>query len=163
MNKQTSYNIYYKVTSETFPMLPSFAGIIPDRAGDTKPQGKAYICTFKDEMPQNIITRVVQFQLNTILLCGQESPTYIRNLRRTLTTDITPNLQIWKEVNNEKCQTYEDCVDAFVIDINEIDKYQGTHPILISGISANNDLDSLYQKYKGRCLGFITNEFGDTE
>ena len=145
-------------------MLPSFAGIIPDRASDISPQSKAYICAFKDEMPQNVITRVVQFHLNTILFCGQESSTYIKNLRRTLKSDITPSLQIWKEVSIEQSQAYEEGVDAFVIDINEIDNYQGTRPFLISGISADHHLDCIYQKYQRQCLGFITNElFGDTE
>ncbi len=158
MNTQTSYNIYYKVTSETFPMLPSFAGIIPDRASDISPQSKAYICAFKDEMPQNIITRVVQFHLNTILFCGQESPIYIKNLRRTLTSDIAPNLQIWKEVSIEQSQAYEEGVDAFVIDVNHIEKYQGPRPFLISGISADHHLDCIYLKYQRQCLGFITKQ-----
>lgn len=139
-------------------MLPSYAGIIPDRASDTTIKAKSYICAFKDEMPQNIITRAVQFRLNAIALNGNESPTLIKNLRLTLTPDIAPNLQIWKTVSVSQIQAYEDCVDAFVLDVSEVDKYKGKRPFLITGIAAADDIDSLYNKHRDQCLGFVMKE-----
>ena len=155
MNVQSNYKVYHEVASENFPMLPSLAGIIPDIASDTPIKAKTYICAFKDEMPQNIITRVVQFHLNAIALNGNESPTLIKNLRLTLTPDIVPNLQIWKTATVSQIQSYEDCVDAFIIDMSEIDEYKGKQPFLITGITATDHMDSLFHKYKSQCIGFV--------
>ena len=66
--------------------------------------------------------------------------------------------QIWKEVSIEQSQAYEEGVDAFVIDVNHIEKYQDPRPFLISGISADHHLDCIYLKYQRQCLGFITKQ-----
>lgn len=164
MDIQTDRKIYYEVASEDFPMLPSHAGIIPDRADESKSGSAAYICAFKDEMPQNIITRVVQFNISTIVLCGNESPTYINNLRHTLASDIMPDLAIWKVIAPHQSQAYEHCTDAIVIDVNETDQYKGKHPFLITGITGDDDIQALSHLNKEGCIGYIKKVlFGDTE
>ena len=137
-------------------MIPTHAGIIPDRAdvqssllnGQCKRVG-----VFVDEMPQNIITRVVNFQLDVIQMHGHESPTVIRNLRATLDPDIRPGIQLWKTVSIRTvddlsaCEQYANCVDAFVFDMscdsgggsatpidwNLLNAYHGPVPFLLSG------------------------------
>ena len=70
----------------------------------TSPLSMVSVGVFADDMPQNIVTRVVNYRLNAIQLHGNETPTLIRNLRATLTTPadgrpIAPGLQIWKAIS----------------------------------------------------------------
>ena len=51
---------------------------------------------FKDEMPQTVITEAYNYRLDQIVLMGDESQTYIDNLRRTLVPDILPDVEIIK-------------------------------------------------------------------
>ncbi len=53
---------------------------------------------FADDMPQNIVTRVYNYQLDVVWLKGAESQVMIDNLRRTLDPDIRPGIQIVKEL-----------------------------------------------------------------
>ena len=122
--------IFWNGSSRNVTMVPTHAGIIPDRSsllsltvqGDLQsphllPQR---VGVFVDEMPQNIITRVVNFQLDVVQMHGHESPTVIRNLRATLDPDIRPGIQFWKAISIANtidlsaCEQYFDCVDAFV-------------------------------------------------
>lgn len=115
-------------------MIPTNAGIIPDRAShsslithhlsfDSPPQR---VGLFVDEMPQNIITKVVNFKLDVVLMHGSESPTVIRNLRATIDPEIHPGIQFWKSVSIstpadiDVCKAYEDCVDAFVVNDDKV-------------------------------------------
>lgn len=110
-------------------MIPTHAGIIPDRVDqswDPKEQQSTNtpkrMGIFVDEMAQNIITQVVNFHLDLILFDGDESPTFIRNMRRTLVPDIAPGIQFIKtislceEEDIEQYRKYEDCVDYFLFD-----------------------------------------------
>ena len=131
--------IFWDKSPRHVTMRPTHAGIIPDRAsGATEGLAKGQsapkrVGVFVDEMPQNIITRAVNFALDVIQLHGHETPTMIRNLRATLDPDIRPGIQIWKAIPisadgsvtiggteptdiNTATRLYEDCVDAFVFD-----------------------------------------------
>ena len=117
--------VFCEKSPRNVTMIPTHAGIIPDRAsvscvfstGSPKRVG-----VFVDEMPQNIITRVVNFGLDFIQLHGHESPTLIRNLRRTLDPDIRPGIKFIKAISVESSadiaayKTYEDSVDYFLFD-----------------------------------------------
>ena len=76
---------------------------------------------FADEMAQNVITRVVNYQLDVVLFTGSESPTLLRNLRRTLDPGtIRRAIRFWKFVDKEPSadaalrRDYADSIDAFV-------------------------------------------------
>lgn len=90
----------FRPEAENKPMMVSAnAGLIPDRASaedriNEETQIRAGL--FQDEMPQNIVTRVYNYHLDYIILCGKEDHIYIDNLTRTLIPDISPNLKIWK-------------------------------------------------------------------
>lgn len=109
----------FRTDSPTFiNMVPTHAGIIPDRA-EAPTDADAYrVGIFCDEMPQNIITRVVNYNLDAVQLCGNESPTLIRNLRHTLNPDIHPGIQFWKvlpaDATDEQRRDYADCVDRIL-------------------------------------------------
>ena len=88
-------------------MISSRAGIIPDYseerlrslrtvADEVEQAGekKLRVGIFADDMPQNIVTRVYNYQLDVILLKGNESDVMIDNLRRTLDPDIHPGIRI---------------------------------------------------------------------
>ena len=132
--------IFWDKSPRNVTMIPTHAGIIPDRAAEIARcacNSPLNVGVFVDEMPQNIITRVVNFHLDIIQMHGHETPTLIRNLRATIDPDIRPGIQIWKAISiptasvshdhfancneskqtlNEVCKPYEDCVDAFVFD-----------------------------------------------
>ena len=123
--------IFWDKSPRNVTMIPTHAGIIPDRVND---QWTVPDCPYKrvgvfvDEMAQNIITRAVNFKLDLIQLHGQETPTLIRNLRRTLDPDIRPGIQFIKAItiptaDHKACRDiiatykqYEDCVDYFLFD-----------------------------------------------
>lgn len=95
-------------------MISSQAGIMPDYSEERlrllRSSGAASEVTggearkvlrvgiFADDMPQNIVTRVYNYQLDVVWLKGAESQVMIDNLRRTLDPDIRPGIQIVKEL-----------------------------------------------------------------
>ena len=85
--------IFWAKSPRNVTMVPTHAGIIPDRINSqlsTLSSQFMRVGVFVDEMPQNIITRVVNFKLDVVQLHGHETPTVIRNLRTTLDPDIHP-------------------------------------------------------------------------
>lgn len=148
--------IFWEKSPRHVTMIPSHAGIIPDRASLSTPKTHSSplrVGVFVDEMAQNIITRVVNFQLDLIQLHGHETPTLIRNLRRTLDPDIRPGIKIIKAISVSNrddiaiYKDYADCVDYFLFDTkcpsvggsgqqfdwSALDAYDGDIPFLLSG------------------------------
>ena len=179
--------IFWNGSSRNVTMVPTHAGIIPDRAsllsltvqGDLQsphllPQR---VGVFVDEMPQNIITRVVNFQLDVVQMHGHESPTVIRNLRATLDPDIRPGIQFWKAISIANtidlsaCEQYFDCVDAFVFDTRTtvpggsgqqfdwqlLDAYYGPVPFLLSGGIGPDDAERVKAFHHPQCIGIDLN------
>jgi len=172
--------IFQSESPRNVTMIPTHAGIIPDRATDLTPHDSALkpvgkVGVFIDEMAQNIITRVVNFRLDVIQLNGNEPPTLIRNLRRTLDPDICPNVSFWKTISvstPEDLDTYlryEDCVDMFVFDlkkiddINLLDAYKGEKPFLLSGEIGPDDAERIRCFSHPCCIGIDLNTQFETE
>ena len=137
-------------------MISTHAGIIPDRASNESIDfGAGKVGVFTDEMGQNIITRTVNFKLTHIQFDGNEPPTLLRNLRRTLSPDMCPDIRFIKTIrisqpeDMEICKEYEDCADYFLfeapsVDINVsaarfdwhlLDAYDGQTPFILGDIS----------------------------
>ena len=146
-------------------MLPTHTGIIPDKAPDvTLPASDAavtdglgakkvhFIGIFTDEMPQNIVTRVVNFRLDMVLFDGHESPTVLRSLRRTLgpvapTADETQyvrpgvrfikSLRIASEHDFQLCRDFDGIVDFYQFYLDEtadfslLKSYKGNIPYFL--------------------------------
>ena len=177
--------IFWEKSPRHVTMIPSHAGIIPDRAALPKTGSHAprRVGVFVDEMAQNIITRAVNFQLDYIQLHGHESPTLIRNLRATLNPDIRPGIKFIKaiSVSEQKdldaCQQYEDCIDYFLFDTKSsnmggsgrqfdwgiLRSYQGTKPFLLSGGIGPDDAEAIRRFDHPRFAGIDLNSRFETE
>lgn len=103
---------------------------------------------FADDMPQNIVTRVVNFKLNVVQLDGEESRIMIDNLRKTLDPDIHAGIKIMKTLpirsieDMKKTGTYEGAADYFLFkpdkmedSLEAIRTYKGNTHFLIGSVS----------------------------
>lgn len=179
-------------SSERFVrQVSSRAGIIPDYGSMDSARGKqetnealksdkrVQVCgIFKDDMPQNIVTRVVNFNLDIVQLNGSESPVMIDNLRRTLDPDIHPGIKIMKKLAVSssadilKYKEFEGVADYFLFDVHPsvtagaeqrtdwklIDSYDGATPFLIGGDITLDDMALLKTFHHPRFLGVNLNE-----
>lgn len=93
-------------------MISSQAGIIPDYSVERLNKGRGKVETstdkvvlpkrvgvFVDDMPQSIVTRVFNYDLDYVQLHGEESRVMIENLRRTLEPDIKQGVKIIKALS----------------------------------------------------------------
>ena len=172
--------IFQSESPRNVTMIPTHAGIIPDRRANFSTHSEVSgsckkVGVFFDEMAQNIITRVVNFQLDVIQLSGNETPTLIRNLRRTLDPDICPNISFWKAISVctpadlATYSLYEDCIDMFVFGLKKMDDaklleaYKGEKPFLLSGEIGPDDVARINSFSHPRCIGIDLNTQFETE
>jgi len=174
--------IFWDKSPRYVTMIPTDAGIIPDRADTTPKTDIKRVGVFVDEMPQNIITRAVNFELDLIQLHGHETPTMIRNLRRTLDPDIRPGIQFIKAIS-VSCRDdiaaykpYEDCVDYFLFDTKSptvggsgaqfdwsvLEAYDGSKPFLLSGGIGPDDAERVKAFHHPQCIGIDLNSRFET-
>lgn len=174
--------IFWDKSPRYVTMIPTDAGIIPDRADTTPKTDIKRVGVFVDEMPQNIITRAVNFEFDLIQLHGHETPTMIRNLRRTLDPDIRPGIQFIKAIS-VSCRDeiaaykpYEDCVDYFLFDTkcptvggsgsqfdwSVLEAYDGNKPFLLSGGIGPDDAERLKAFHHPQCIGIDLNSRFET-
>ena len=174
--------IFWDKSPRYVTMIPTDAGIIPDRADTTPKTDIKRVGVFVDEMPQNIITRAVNFELDLIQLHGHETPTMIRNLRRTLDPDIRPGIQFIKAIS-VSCRDdiaaykpYEDCVDYFLFDTkcptvggsgaqfnwSVLEAYDGNKPFLLSGGIGPDDAERVKAFHHPQCIGIDLNSRFET-
>ena len=175
--------IFWTKSPRNVTMIPTHAGIIPDRGsvvGDFKAKR---VGVFVDEMPQNIITRVVNYKLDLVQLHGHETPTLIRNLRRTLDPDIRPGVQFIKAISVggsydiAAYKDYEDCVDYFLFDTkcptvggsgsqfdwSVLEAYDGDVPFLLSGGIGPDDAERVRNFHHPKCIGIDLNSRFEVE
>lgn len=141
--------------------ISSRAGIIPDYGSREAAMGKETVQNestngyspqrfgvFADDMPQNIVTRVVNFKLTMVQLDGEESSIMINNLRSTLDPDICEGINIVKTLHIQtvedlmQTQEYEGAVDYFLfkidtakVDLNVIKTYAGSTHFIIGNVA----------------------------
>ena len=178
--------IFWPKSPRNVTMIPTNAGIIPDRANVPR-SAFDFQCkrvgVFVDEMPQNIITRVVNFQLDLVQLHGHETPTIIRNLRRTLDPDIRPGVKFIKAISVSgrddiaMYKDYEGCVDYFLFDTkcktvggsgeqfdwSVLEAYDGDVPFLLSGGIGPDDAERVRNFHHPKCIGIDLNSRFETE
>lgn len=138
---------------------------------------------FVDELPQNIITSVYNYQLDFVQLHGNESRTLIENLRRTLDPDIKPGIKIIKAISVEKpsdierCRDYAGAVDMFLFDTKTplaggsgrqfdwtvLQGYDGDVPFLLSGGIGPEDAERVKNFSHPRFAGIDLNSRFETE
>lgn len=130
---------FRKDSERMVKMISSRAGIIPDYSRERIKRLKANkdinefaqenscrrMGCFADDMPQNIVTRVYNYNLDIVELWGEELPLMIDNLRNTLHPDIHPNIKIAKHcsvstiADVENLRQYADSADYLAISITE--------------------------------------------
>ncbi len=201
--------IFYPKSPRYVQMISSMAGIIPDyseeRLRSAVAQGKdeaptalrlpgtlplpamqhrpARVGVFVDEMPQTIVTHVVNYELDFVQLHGNESPTMIDNLRRTLVPDIAPGIKIIKVFSVaqaedlDRCKDYEGMADLFLFDTKtpllggsgqQFDwsvpqAYNGQTPFLLSGGIGPDDAERVKAFHHPMCVGIDLNSKFETE
>ena len=164
--------------------IASCAGIIPDYSSlsdlssdklSQQKEGPVLCGVFADDMPQNIVTRVVNFDLDVVQLNGEESMVMIDNLRRTLDPDIHTGIKIMKRIvitkreDIEKYKEYAEEVDYFLFDIQEnlkdwsiLEAYDGKVPFLVSGNIGAEDIDKIKSFSHPQFYGISVNEKFET-
>lgn len=145
--------------------IASCAGIIPDYSSlsdlssdklSQQKEGPVLCGVFADDMPQNIVTRVVNFNLDIVQLNGEESSVMIDNLRRTLDPDIHAGIKIMKRLvitkreDIENYKEYAEGVDYFLFDVQDnlkdwsiLEAYDGKVPFLVSGNIGAEDIEKI--------------------
>ncbi len=174
--------IFWPKSPRNVTMIPSYAGILPDRAMDMGDFKAKRVGVFVDEMPQNIITRVVNYKLDLIQLHGKETPTLIRNLRHTLDPDIRPGIKIIKAISVssrddlDATKPYEGVVDYFLFDTkcptvggsgqqfdwSVLAEYVGETPFLLSGGIGPDDAERIRAFHHPKCIGIDLNSRFET-
>lgn len=179
--------VFWSESPRYVSMLHSRAGIIPDynplpgehfKNEDDRPAKRPKrVGVFVDDMPQNIVTRVYNFELDIVQLHGQENTTMIDNLRRTLDPDIRPGVKVMKaisvatEEDLQRCEEYEGTVDYFLFDTkcdsvggggkkfqwNLLEAYRGNTPFILSGGIGPDDVAAVKAFCHPQCVGIDIN------
>ncbi len=163
--------VFYPKSPRYVKMIRSRAGTIPDYSQERLNQLRSTLeretvepkatqrkhalraGVFVDDMPQNIITRVYNYQLNYIQLHGTESRICCENLKRTIDPDIHKGIRIIKAIpvaeatDIDRWQEYQGVVDMLLFDTRcksvggsgksfdwkLLERYDGNIPFLLSG------------------------------
>ncbi len=185
--------IFWKDSPRFVRMISSHAGIIPDYSEErlNKNSGKVVddqhrikrVGVFVDDMPQTIVTRIYNYELDYVQLHGEESRIMIDNLRRTLEPDIRTGVKIIKTISVssaediEKTMEYEGCVDLFLFDTkcptmggsgdkfdwSVLSAYKGNVPFLLSGGIGMDDVDKIKSFQHPQFAGVDVNSCFETE
>lgn len=138
-----------------------------------KAPGCKYVGVFVDELPHIIADKVKQFHLDYIQLHGDESPTYIEDLRNI----INSNIKIIKAVSVSsaeditKANQYEGHADMLLFDTkcpgkggsgvqfdwSVLNAYNGSLPFLLSGGIGPDDAVRVGEFYHPKCIGIDLN------
>lgn len=177
--------IFYPKSPRYVRQISSKAGLIPDysslREGAELKQLKR-VGVFVDDMPQNIVTRIVNYRLDIVQLHGNENVVMIDNLRRTVDPDIHKGIKIMKVLNVssaadvERYKDYEGHVDYFLFDTRTpllggsgkkfdwsvLDAYDGETPFLLSGGIGPDDAERVRAFNHPRCMGIDLNSRFET-
>ena len=159
--------IFYPKSPRYVQSISTHAGIIPNMANGKITNALTHtpkrVGVFVDEMPQTVITHAYNYRLNYLQLHGNESTTYIDNLKRTLIPDILPNIKIIKALSIacaddiEQWKEYEEHIDMFLFDTrckgyggsgkkfawNILQAYDGNIPFLLSGGITPDDAEKI--------------------
>lgn len=142
----------------------------------------ATVGVFVNEMPQTVVTHAYNYKLNYIQLHGEESPTYIDNLKRTLIPDIMPDIKVIKAISIREAddvkrwRQYKDHTDLILFDTkcdcvggsgkqfdwSVLEGYDGDIPFLLSGGIGPEDAESVRRFSHPMCIGIDINSRFET-
>ena len=142
----------------------------------------ATVGVFVNEMPQTVVTHAYNYKLDYIQLHGEESPTYIDNLKRTLIPDIMPDIKVIKALSIREAddvkrwRQYKDHTDLILFDTkcdcvggsgkhfdwSVLEGYDGDIPFLLSGGIGPEDAESVRRFSHPMCIGIDINSRFET-
>lgn len=174
--------IFWPKSSRYVKDITVRAGNIPDiptELGMTKSQERqpATVGVFVNEMPQTVVTHAYNYKLDYIQLHGEESPTYIDNLKRTLIPDIMPEIKVIKALSIREAddikrwRQYKDHTDLILFDTkcdcvggsgkqfdwSVLEGYDGDIPFLLSGGIGPKDAERVKRFSHPMCIGIDIN------
>ena len=174
--------IFWPKSSRYVKDITVRAGNIPDiptELGMTKSQERqpATVGVFVNEMPQTVVTHAYNYKLDYIQLHGEESPTYIDNLKRTLIPDIMPEIKVIKALSIREAddvkrwQQYKNHTDLILFDTkcdcvggsgkqfdwSVLEGYDGDIPFLLSGGIGPKDAERVKRFSHPMCIGIDIN------
>ena len=142
----------------------------------------ATVGVFVNEMPQTVVTHAYNYKLDYIQLHGEESPTYIDNLKRTLIPDIMPDIKVIKALSIREAddvkrwRQYKENTDLILFDTkcdcvggsgkqfdwSVLEGYDGDIPFLLSGGIGPEDAESVRRFSHPMCIGIDINSRFET-
>lgn len=185
-----------------YPKSPRFVQTVPARADVTpgcneeSPDmacGEVYVESsdkrpkrvgvFVDEMPQAIVTRICNYDLDYVQLHGNESRGMIEDLKSRVVADVHPGLKIIKamgigsKADIVRWREYEGYADMLLFDTRCVtaggsgvkfdwsltDAYDGNIPFLLSGGIGPDDAESIRQIKHPMFAGVDLNSRFETE
>ena len=190
--------VFYPKSPRYVQMISSQAGIIPDyseerlqkmkKKEEEEPKNAELppprkVGVFVDDMPQNIVTRVYNYDLDYVQLHGNELPLMLDNLRRTLDPDIHPGIKIIKAISVKtkddvrRWLDYRETADMFLFDTqcevyggsgerfdwSVLESYDGDIPFLLSGGIGPDDAERVLAFHHPMCVGIDLNSRFETE
>ena len=190
--------VFYPKSPRYVQMISSQAGIIPDyseerlqkmmKKAEEEPKNAELppprkVGVFVDDMPQNIVTRVYNYDLDYVQLHGNELPLMLDNLRRTLDPDIHPGIKIIKAISVKtkddvrRWLDYRETADMFLFDTqcevyggsgerfdwSVLESYDGDIPFLLSGGIGPDDAERVLAFHHPMCVGIDLNSRFETE
>lgn len=156
--------IFYEKSPRCVHQIRSLAGSIPDRSNmKSLVVEPKRVGVFVDDMPQTIITRIYNYELDYVQLHGDESATMIDNLRRSVDPDIRKGIKVIKalsiasEQDVKRWREYQGAADMLLFDTKGaarggngkrfdwslLDAYDGDIPFLLSGGIDIDDADDI--------------------
>ena len=139
--------------------LPDYSSLeTPGKAGRepiVQPKAVKRVGVFVDDMPQTIVTRVVNYKLDVVQLHGDESPVMIDNLRSTLDPDIRKGIKIMKTISIAEASDFAKC--------QLLNAYQYDVPFLLSGGIGPDDCSQIKAVHHPQLLGVDINSRFETE
>lgn len=163
---------------------PGSPRYVSENAMPTLPHGTTarLVGVFVNATAQDIITRVYGYGLSYIQLHGDESPVFLRNLRRTLVPDIAPDIRLIKAISVREAddvkrwRDYADSADLLLFDTKTalaggsgkqfdwrvLEAYDGPLPFLLSGGIGPRDAERVRAFRHPRCIGIDLNSRFET-
>ena len=165
-----------------FIFWPKSSRYVSERAAYLPTKCKR-VGVFVDDMPQSIVTRVYNYDLDYVQLHGEESKEMIENFRRTVDPDIKPGIKIIKTISVgckddiQKYKEYVGVVDMFLFDTkcacdggsgksfdwSILNDYDGEIPFLLSGGIGPDDVEKVKAFQHPQFAGIDLNSCFETE
>ncbi len=175
--------IFHPQSPRNVSLTPALAATLPDTAPmPTEGRRAKRVGVFVDPTAQQVITMAVTLKLDMVQFHGHETPTLMRNLRRTLDAGVCPGVKFIKAISvavPEDIDTwseYADVADLLLFDTkcqtaggsgrqfdwSVLSRYKGNLPFLLSGGIGPDDAQRVAAVNHPQLLGVDINSRFET-